>query len=166
MVMTMRKKCTLYLVIAMLILSLAACVSQVNQPPAGVPPPIPSPSAVQNGLENTHWSLASFGPVGAEKPVVESSNVTLLAADGKFGGFGGCNSYGGAYEITGDQLSFHDINSTLKACADEQIMQQEQRYFEALQSAGTFAVKDNRLTIGYDSGKGVLVFKKAVITTG
>jgi heat shock protein HslJ len=89
-----------------------------------------------------------------------------MAADGQFGGFGGCNSYGGAYEITGNQLSFHDINSTLKACVDEQVMQQEQDYFEALKSAGTFEVEGNYLTIAFNNGQGVLEFEKAVATSG
>lgn len=93
---------------------------------------------------------------------MEGSNVTLLAADGRFGGSGGCNSYGGAYEINGDQLSLHDINSTLIACIDGKITQQEQRYFEALQSTKTFEIKGNRLTITYDSGKDVLEFEKAL----
>ncbi len=162
----MRRKLTLYPLLMLLVVSLAACAPQANQPPAATNPPTPSVSPVQYDFENTHWSLVSFGPVGAEKPIVEGSNITLLAADGKFGGYAGCNSYGGAYEVTGDQLSLHDINSTLMACADEQIMQQEQRYFQALQSARRFAGKDNRLTIYYDSGKGVLAFEKAVTTSG
>jgi heat shock protein HslJ len=155
----MRKKRALYSMPVMLILLLAACATQASQPPALSVSPAP------NDFENTHWSLVSFGPAGAEKPVVEGSNVTLLAADGKFGGSAGCNTYGGAYEISGDQLSFHDINSTLMACVDGQIMQQEQRYFDALQSVGTFEVKGSHLTINYDSGKDVLEFEKAVSTT-
>ena len=97
---------------------------------------------------------------------MESSNVTLLAADGKLGGFAGCNSYVRAYEISGNQLSFHAINSTLMTCVDGQIMQQERHYFDALQSAGTFEVKDNHLAITYDNGKGVLIFEKVVTTGG
>jgi hypothetical protein len=43
-------------------------------------------------LENTHWSLVSFGPPGAETPLVEGSTITLLLADGQAGGLGGCKS--------------------------------------------------------------------------
>jgi len=162
----MRRGHTLYSMLAMLILLLAACAPQASRAQGGTTPPTSTDSPAKVGFENTHWSLVSFGPVGAEMPVVESSNVTLLAADGQFGGFGGCNSYGGAYEIRGNQLSFHDTNSTLKACVDEQITQQEQRYFEALQSAGTFEVKGNYLTITFNGGQGVLEFEKAVTTGG
>lgn len=162
----MRKKLTLYPLSMLLVVLLAACAPLASQPPAATNPPTPSVSPVQKDFENTHWSLISLGPVGAEKPIVAGSNITLLAADGKFGGYAGCNSYGGAYEVTGDQLSLHDINSTLMACTDEQIMQQEQRYFQALQSAGRFAVGDNRLTINYDNGNSALVFEKAVTTNG
>jgi heat shock protein HslJ len=152
----MRKRRAPFTILLMLIFLLTACTPRASQPP------IPSASQAASSFENTHWLMVSFGPIGAEKPVVEGPSVTLLAADDKVGGSGGCNSYGGAYEITGDQLSFHNINSTLMACVDAQIMQQEQRYFEALQSAGTFEVKDNRLTITYDSGQGVLEFEMAV----
>ncbi len=156
----MRKKYTLYPMIVMLVLLLAACAPQASQPPA------PSAAPAKDGFEDTHWSLVSYGPVGAENPIVEGSNVTLLAADGRFGGSGGCNSYGGAYEITGDQLSLRNINSTLIACVDGKITQQEQRYFEALQSTRAFEVKANHLIITYDGGKGVLEFEKALITGG
>ena len=57
-------------------------------------------------------------------------------------------------------------SSLLAWKADGQIMQQEQHYFDVLQSTGTFEVRDNHLTITYDNGKGKLEFEKAVTTGG
>jgi heat shock protein HslJ len=162
----MRRGHAFYSMLSMLILLLAACAPQASRTQGSPTPPNSTGSPARGGFENIHWSLVTFGPAEAKKPIVEGSNITLMAADGQFGGFGGCNSYGGAYEITGNQLSFHDINSTLKACVDEQVMQQEQGYFEALKSAGTFEVEGNYLTIAFNNGQGVLEFEKAVAISG
>ena len=113
-------------------------------------------------LENTHWSLVSFGPPGAETPLVEGSTITLLLADGQAGGLGGCNSYGGMYELDAEDISFDEITRTLKACADERVTEQEQRYIEALESAGSYELDGNQLRISYDDGGGLLVFETAL----
>jgi heat shock protein HslJ len=111
-------------------------------------------------LENIFWNLVSFGPNGTEKPLVQGSRVTLLLADGKAGGFGGCNAYGGTYQITGNnQISFSQMTSTLMACADNNVTQQEQQYLQALSSASRYEVNGNSLRITYPQG--VLVFEAA-----
>lgn len=122
----------------------------------------PAPSSGDNSLTNTRWLLVSFGAPGAESQVVEGTSVTLeFGADGQAGGSGGCNSYGGAYQVQGNTLTFGELTSTLRACVDERGMQQETDYFEALQSAGTFELTGNQLAIAYDAGRGVLSFVKA-----
>ncbi|HLF26931.1 MAG TPA: META domain-containing protein [Anaerolineae bacterium] len=118
------------------------------------PPSNPQPPGDTNSLANTHWMLESFGALGAETPVVEGSSVTLeFGADGQAGGSGGCNSYGGPYQVQGDTLTFGEITSTLRACEDESIMQQEAEYFEALRSASTFELTGGNLTIFYGDGQ-------------
>jgi heat shock protein HslJ len=113
-------------------------------------------------LENTPWNLVSFGPQGAEKALVEGSMISLLLANGQAGGFGGCNAYGGTYQVEADKISFHEIIRTEKACADNQVTEQEQQYFQALQSAAGYELDGNTLHITYDDGNGVLVFEAAV----
>jgi heat shock protein HslJ len=110
-------------------------------------------------LEGNHWSLVSFGEPGAERPLVEGSTITLLLGNGQAGGMGGCNSYGTTYEIEDGNISFGEITSTLKACADAQVTEQEQRYFDALRSAGQYELEGNHLQIAYDNGDGLLVFE-------
>jgi heat shock protein HslJ len=116
------------------------------------------------GLEDTHWSLVSFGAPGAETPLVEGSSITLLLADGQAGGFGGCNSYGTTYQVAGNELTFGQITSTLVACEDDQVTQQEQEYFRALESANSYELEGNHLRITYDGGEGLLVFETPVTT--
>jgi heat shock protein HslJ len=102
-----------------------------------------------------------MGTAGAETPVIEGSTVTLeFQTDGQAGGSAGCNSYGGGYQVQGDTLSFDQLNSTLMACVDEAMMQQETEYFQALQSTGRFELADNQLTIWYDGGQSALNFRK------
>jgi len=121
--------------------------------PEGIPP-------METGLENTHWSLVSFGSPGAERPLVEGSTITLMFAGGQAGGFGGCNSYGSEYRIEGNSISFEQIVSTLVACAEETVTRQEQEYFQALGSASSYEISGNQLMITYDEG--LLVFEKAL----
>jgi len=49
----------------------------------------------------------------------------------------------------------------LMACADQGIGEQEQQYYQALESVGGFEVSGDRLTIFYDGGQGALNFVRA-----
>jgi heat shock protein HslJ len=50
--------------------------------------------------------------------------------------------------------------STLKACANEQVTQQEQQYLEALKTAARFEITRDNLTIWYGDGQSKLNFVK------
>ena len=109
---------------------------------ATTPVPVPtqetpaSPPGDDN-LANTEWTLESFGSMGAETPVLEGTTVTLIfESGGQAGGSGGCNSYGTDYQVQDNTLIFGEIVSTLMACTEEGITEQEQRYLTALRSAG------------------------------
>ncbi|MBD0324863.1 MAG: META domain-containing protein [Pyrinomonadaceae bacterium] len=116
-------------------------------------------SSAESKLANTQWRLMSFGATGAESPVIEGTTITLkFGADGRAGGSGGCNSYGGGYRERGDNLSFNQIISTKRACLEQGANQQEQRYFTALESASKFKLSDNRLTLFHGDGQSALNF--------
>jgi heat shock protein HslJ len=118
-------------------------------------------SGIENKLVNTEWKLSSFGPTGAESPVVEGTTVTLkFGSESRVNGNGGCNTYGGDYQVRDDNVTFSRIISTKKACLDSKVSQQEREYFDALTTAGKFKITDNHLTISYDEGRGVLNFIK------
>jgi heat shock protein HslJ len=110
-------------------------------------------------LANTRWLLASFAAEGGQSPVIEGTTITLsFGADGRAGGSGGCNSYGGEYRERGDELSFGPIVSTKRACLDERANRQEQRYLSALGAASRFRLSNGRLTIFQSDGRGSLYF--------
>jgi heat shock protein HslJ len=116
----------------------------------------------EGDLVNTQWKLVSFGEPGSEKPVIEGSPITIeFTEGGQAGGSAGCNSYGGTYTVQDDMLQFGEIVSTLMACADQAVMEQEQQYLQALNTAGQFTVINDTLTIWYEDDKGVLNFERA-----
>jgi heat shock protein HslJ len=123
----------------------------------------PSEGASESSLENSHWSLVSFGSLGEGQPPIEGSMITLMLANDQAGGYGGCNSYGGTYQLDADTISFDQVTSTLRACEDDNITGQEQRYFQALESAARFERMDNFLTLSDDSGNELLTFETPIL---
>lgn len=139
------------------VLLFAACTpSEPVAPPNAQTTPATSGT---DSLAGTRWTLVSWGAPSAETPVIGESTITLEFADGQINGSGGCNSYGGSYQTQGDTLLLGEIASTLMACVDNAVMEQETNYFAALQTAGDFQVNGDQLTIAYNGG--VLTFVAA-----
>jgi heat shock protein HslJ len=139
-----------------IILLISTCNLLAAQPPARART---ESSSAESKLANTQWRLTSFGATGAESPVIEGTTITLkFGADGRAGGSGGCNSYGGEYRERGDNLSFSQIISTKRACLEQNANQQEQRYFAAVETASKFKLSGNRLTIFHGNGRSTLNF--------
>lgn len=116
-------------------------------------------STDQRALTGIEWRLASLGPVGAETSVVTGTNVTLrLGEDNRASGSTGCNSYGGTYQVRGDNISFTRIISTRRACLDQNANEQEHKFLSILETANRFRLASNRLTILSDRGRNVLNF--------
>ncbi len=168
--MSLGKKWTILLVCLSLFV-LAACAPQAGPQPAATPAAgtgapsgaqPPAGTAQPDGLANTRWTLISQGAPGSETPVIANSGLTLVfGAAGQATGSGGCNSFGATYQVKGSGITFGPINSTMKACADTSLMQQEQLYFLALQKATTFNMKGDRMLIFYNGGQGVMNFVQA-----
>lgn len=165
------------LIVLMFMLAMAGCVQSLPVSPtptaattapeqANATPTQSAPAPSDSQLAGTSWALISFGPAGAPVAVLPDSTITLeFAADGQAGGHGGCNTYGGSYAVDDGELVFGEMISTLMACADADITEQETQYLAALATAGRFEVTADSLTIWYDDGSGVLNFAPASGTT-
>ena len=108
-------------------------------------------------MTSTPWRLEEIG--GA--PILPGTKVTIrFAEDGRISGSGGVNSYFGSTERTGaESLEFSPIGATQMYGGDPPgIMEQEQAYFQALQSVDGFRVKGDRLQLLSD-GTAVLTFE-------
>jgi heat shock protein HslJ len=96
------------------------------------------------------WELTSFG---GQAPIA-GSRIALTFEDTTFGGYSGCNWYGGGYEVAGASLRMSDVFGTERACARPQgVMEQETRYLAALVKSELFQVTGEELTLRTDGGR-------------
>lgn len=76
--------------------------------------------------------------------VIDNLQTTLeIAADGSVSGNGGCNRFGGSATIDGDKITFGDLASTMMACA-EAAMNQEQKFHAALGAVRRYRIDDEQ----------------------
>ncbi len=155
----MRRNKLVHLLIGALILPLAACA------PLSVGNPTTGDDRSETSLANTHWRLVSYGRQGSETPVIDGSGLSLQFEEGsQAGGAAGCNTFGAQYEVSDrNLLSMTDIVSTLMACSDEALMEQEAHYLDALRSVKSFELNGESLTIRYEGG--VLNFSRVTSHT-
>ena len=111
----------------------------------------------ENPLHGTGWTLTEFGPSDSLTAVLPNSELTLNFDDGQINGSAGCNSYFAEATVDGETISVGLIGSTLMACADEALNQQETDFLAALAEVTSYTLADNRLTLNYSDG--ILVFE-------
>lgn len=85
--------------------------------------------------------------------------ITLrLADDGSFSGHGGCNGYSGRNAETPPEFRSVEVMQTLMACVDQNVMEREARYHDALTKARRITETDGGVTL---TGDGVeLVYER------
>ncbi len=125
------------LTLLILALAISACsVQSTGQDPQG-------PSSTLVGA----WKLSAYGPADALTPAVEGVDAGLtFSDDGKVSGTSGCNGLGGDYAVDGNQITFGEFVSTLMAC-DEPIMAQEDAAHRILTGTATYEIEGDALTI-------------------
>jgi heat shock protein HslJ len=125
-------------------------------PPTQIPtqapsasPTIPPPASL---LAGSKWQLVAFDLSDIHHVILKGSLITLEFAQGQLNGHGGCNGYGGDYTADASTLKVGPLMSTMMACADDKMTQQESAYTNALGKAASYTIKDNELSITYDGG--------------
>lgn len=157
----MRRTVGLWLValIPVLLVMLAGCGGVSSNAAQSSPT---APAAPAGALQGSRWRLQSMGARGAEKNVEGTAPLLLqFEAGGKVSGSGGCNTFGGTYKVSGQNLTISELVSTLRACTDETIGEQESRYLKALQQVTRFTLAGDSLMIEYGEGQTVLNFVRA-----
>jgi putative lipoprotein len=102
------------------------------------------------------WKLTSYGSADSQTPAVADVDATIeFTNDGTVSGNSGCNGFGGTYEIKDAQIAFSAIVSTLMACDDPR-MAQENAVFQVLKDNVDYKIDGKTLTLTKD--KMVLVF--------
>jgi heat shock protein HslJ len=91
-------------------------------------------------LEGTEWTLVS----GVEAP--DDAVPTLTLEEGLAGGFSGCNTYRGPYELDGDSISLGPLAGTLIGCPGPEA-DTEAAYLAALEDVDAWAVGGGELVL-------------------
>ena len=110
-------------ILVLLALSLAACAT---------PPMADDGTLPRHALIGTSWLAQAIDGTAAD-PAVRST-VTFQREDQVIGS-GGCNRYFGRLGLSGSTLSISGLGNTRMMCTPVPVMQQEQRFLEALQAS-------------------------------
>lgn len=103
-------------------------------------------------LAMTRWRVTGFnnGRQAVVGPEADSA-LTLRFDDGEISGDSGCNRFNGSYTIEGDRISMGPLMSTRRLCP-EPLMDQEQLFLAALQSAVRWQIDGNTLDMHQEGG--------------
>ena len=72
----------------------------------------------------------------------------FFAADNSLTGSAGCNTYTASYKVNGDQIHIGSAASTMMFCSQpDGVMDQETAYLKALESANTYEISGDQLTL-------------------
>jgi heat shock protein HslJ len=95
--------------------------------------------AVAPSLGGTNWEVIGYNNGrGAVQSVKIGTRMTAVFNEDAISGSAGCNTYRGAYSVSGENIEIGPVSSTMMACEDPEVMQQEAAYLQALGKAATF----------------------------
>lgn len=116
-------------------------------------------SANSASLEG-EWTLISYGDSSNPTPALPNVETTInFGVDGQFGGSVGCNSFGAGYQVSGNQITFESVFSTLMFC--EGTMDQETVFLNILsEQTLNFELSGNQLTLTTQDGSSVIVLER------
>jgi heat shock protein HslJ len=117
-------------------------------------------------LTGQPWTLSKLVVDGQEHALSSSYPITLNfeSQDSSISGSAGCNSYGGAYTLAGNQLSFGNMRSTLAFCENDDIMVREFAYLDALGRVESYHLDGDTLTLQGDNGQVLMTFQPKAST--
>lgn len=121
-----------------------------------------SPGQPQAAPTQTGWQLTLWESNGSPVTLAAAVPPSLLLENGQVSGFGGCNTFGGSYRLSGEQITFDPLQATQRGC-DGPIMAQETQFFSALQAARQLTREGDRtlvLVYGEQPNGGRLVFTR------
>lgn len=99
-----------------------------------------------DGITEKYWKLVELN--GQKVPQLEREpSMTLRVEGGRVSGFGGCNSFTGAYtlEKAVSRIRFGQIAATLRACVAG--MDTEAAFMEALRATDNYSLSGDSLSL-------------------
>jgi heat shock protein HslJ len=129
-------------------------VPPTPEPPTPVPPtatavPPTEVPPVSDPLNGTQWIVTNYNNgTGATRTVIEGTTLGAAFNAGALQANGGCNVFNGPYTVTGASIGIGGMFGGQVFCGEpEGIMEQEQQYIAALQSAATFTISGDTLEL-------------------
>ena len=157
-------------IIVMLIVGIACNAPQpATLPETAIATVVPEPSPTRPSIGGATWTLKSIDG----QPPIAGTYATLTVNGPQFGGFDGCNSFGGRHEsgtavISPDgEISLPPFGGTDRLCMSPPgITEQADRYLDAMRQPAKARVVDDRLHIVDRSGQALLVFVRQAPLAG
>ena len=146
--------------------SSATSTPQPTPTPASAAVPEPTPTILP--IDGETWILETVGG----RPLIDGTYATLTIDGSQFGGFDGCNFFGGRHEAgkpvvnTDGTISVPKFATTAAGCPTDAILEQANRFLKAITQQATAGVVDDRLHIIDGSGDIALVFFKQAPLSG
>jgi heat shock protein HslJ len=117
--------------------------------------PMPTASTGPESLVGPEWSLRSIGG----KPVVAGTTLTAaFSNEDRVSGSAGCNRYFGSARVATGSLSVGSLASTMMACGQDGVMEQERLFLASLQAATSYTIQGDELRLGPSASQVTLVF--------
>lgn len=140
----------------------ALAATLVAAGPAAAPDETGAPTEAPAMLEGPIWQLTSYLDASGAQAAAEAE-ATIRFEDGQAGGNAGCNRFFVSYTLDGSQLTFGQGGSTMMAC-EEPAMSQEQAFLANLALVASYEIAGSQLTLLDGSGAAVLTFEVQVPT--
>jgi heat shock protein HslJ len=106
------------------------------------------------------WEAVQYYTGDAVQSVVTGSTLTATFDNGTISGSTGCNRFSGGYAIEGETITIGPLASTLAACENDELNQQEAAYLAALEAATSFSVAGSDLELLREDGGIAVTFTK------
>lgn len=136
----------LFVPVAMMALALAGCAATAADQGAARPDAAHNARKIADGVTEKYWKLVELH--GQPVPALDREPHLILRDEGKrVEGFGGCNGFGGTYEIdeATSRIRFGQIGSTLMACPSG--MEVEGAFHEVLRTVDNYTLNGDQLTL-------------------
>lgn len=104
-------------------------------------------SDTTSGIQEKYWKLTELmgkavGPTPQDKKEI---HIKFRSKENRLEGFGGCNGFGGTYELkTGDRITISRIISTQMACSELDI---ENELIRVLETADNYNLNGDKLVL-------------------
>lgn len=118
---------------------------------------------VSQTLAGSSWDVISYNTgTGAVTSVIIGTEITAdFGENGQLTGSAGCNQYVADYETEGNKITISSaVATTRMACQEEGVMDQENAYLAALETADVYKITGVDMEMRTDEGSKVAGFKR------